>query len=393
MLNNNKRILFYNLVIFITLTILFILGELLVRLFLPSLELPKPPAISTIDPYKTNQYIASTRPFLFFHLPHTVYNQARSTYQVRYEINSLAFRGAEIPAKKKNIKRLLIIGDSIVEGHGNEFNQTFSYLLNKKANKVNWEIINVGVQGASPIYYLANLERYLALEPDAILLMIYENDIFSDDRYRERQYFDLPIMLDKNVLIHSNNSLNKILSWSKLYRFLRDSLQKLKSPPVEKIIRQNLAMKFTENEQKIKQDFDKFKSAQFGGDYLIAPELFDKYWGMTQLYLDAFQQVLSNKNIKLLTTVFAISSLEPDRAVEFENFANTLEDKTLTWAKNKNIPALSLLPVVKLAKKQNLIFHKEIAIKDDGHPTAYIHAEMAKTLEPFLLENLVKINN
>src|SRR5262245_25264178 len=74
--------------------------------------IPLPPA--TLDPYGANPYVKSARPYGYFHIPHAQYIQARPpSYEVRYTINSLGFRGPELSFYPPlGTKRLLIVGDS-----------------------------------------------------------------------------------------------------------------------------------------------------------------------------------------------------------------------------------------------------------------------------------------
>lgn len=71
----------------------------------------------------------------------------------------------------------------MVEGQGLRVNETLPFLLNKNLKMYNFEVLNAGVQGASPIYYALNTARYIDLNPDIIVLLLYENK-FWEDRVR-----------------------------------------------------------------------------------------------------------------------------------------------------------------------------------------------------------------
>ena len=126
----DRKGLLYTLMFSITFVILLVLGEVLARFLVILQPIPDPPPLSTIDPYQANPYMFPANPYIHFHLPGSQYIQARSYYQVEYNINSMGFRGPDIVPKSKDVKRLIVIGDSTTEGHGVPFNTTFPILLN-----------------------------------------------------------------------------------------------------------------------------------------------------------------------------------------------------------------------------------------------------------------------
>src|SRR5262245_46000646 len=126
---SGRSLAFYILVILIPLVLFLGLAEAIARLLAPAQLLPATPQAATIDPSQPNPYIVKMRPYLYAHIPGSSYVQARSNFQVKYEINSLGFRGPEILQQKpQGLKRLLVVGDSVTEGYGIEFTQTFAQL-------------------------------------------------------------------------------------------------------------------------------------------------------------------------------------------------------------------------------------------------------------------------
>ena len=371
----------------ITLLLLVIGGELLARFLVTHQSIPQPPPPSIIDPYQPNPYVFNCRPYLYFHLPHASYIQARSTYQVNYEINSLGFRGPEIPPKTQ--PRLITIGDSITEGHGNPFDKTFSYQLGQNLRQDNWEVINMGVQGASPIYYALNLKRYLAVQPDAVLIMIFENDLF-DDRFREATFFTLPILDEAEVLLLKATKIKRLLFKSQLYVLLTSGWQYFFHSPVEKIITNNQQVTYTSAEQEAINNFTAQQTAidGFKHKYLVAPAVFDKQWGMTQAYLDYVIDGFRRQGIAVMIANISITGQEPGLNPAYSEHARLLDEQVSWWAKRRQLPFLSLLPTIAQAVKQYQPFYSQIVIVDDGHPTSQTHALIANALQPWLINNL-----
>ena len=83
----------------------------------------------------------------------------------------------------------------------------------------NYEVLNAGVQGASPIYYALNSTRYIDLKPDTIVLLLYENDLW-EDRVRELNYEALPSFYDtKKIMSNYNDSFFLVILF--LFRKLK----------------------------------------------------------------------------------------------------------------------------------------------------------------------------
>ncbi|MDM8529921.1 SGNH/GDSL hydrolase family protein [Anaerolineales bacterium HSG25] len=373
--NGNKKPLFYLLVITIPLVIFLLSGEVIARFLISPQNIPNPPLPSIVDPYQPNLYMVQIRPYLYFHIPTTVYTQARADYQVAYEINTRGFRGPEIMVPKPSgLKRLLIIGDSIVEGHGSHFTKTFAYRLDENIRSAGWEVVNVGVQGASPIYYAANTDRYLSLQPDAVLIMTYENDIW-EDRIREVSYFDLPYIDDVDRILTQSPTSN-IMFASYFYLALNRLRQDFTSPPLEQIIARNREI-IAMNQAHQTASLDPF---------LIEPSLIDQQWRMSQEYLDYAVASFQQNNVQVLVTNLSIKSIRPDVDSAYHDYAFNVDERVSTWAEEKQIPSFSLLPVIIQIFKEKEI--SEVIIEGDGHPTSNTHAIMETALRPWLLQKL-----
>ena len=247
-----------------------IAAELLLRAFgLPD-SLPAPPAPSTIDPYEANPYIVSRRPYGAMFLPGSTYRAERPSYVVDYEINAHGFRGPAIESKTD--RRLLVIGDSIPEGHGVPAEESVPTRLDRALNGSRWSVVSAAMQGGSPLQYAANVPRYLALEPDAVLLVLYENDLW-DDRAKESNYFALPVLVDKPA--------------PHLWTLART----LTSPPVD-----------TPLEAQIRKNRDTPLPA-YPPDpvspIVVPTEAFEAEWNQSAAYLDALADELEKHEIPL----------------------------------------------------------------------------------------------
>ncbi len=389
MLSKLKKIKFWTVLLLLTVVLILLSGEFIARIFVKQNRLPHPPPVSTIDPYGVNPYILPMRPFLFFHIPGSRYIQSRSYYAVKYNINSEGFRGPEIYPKKKGEHRLIIIGDSITEGQGNRFYDTFPCRLNKRAKKYKWQVLNLGVQGASPIYYAANIKRYLSTDPDAAVIVMFENDLY-EDRVQEKFYYSKPVLdhPEKLLVKHKYKTDNNIISYlrskfydlfkicdrSRLYLLLQRSADKINPTDLEKIINQNLKINIDDKEQ---EKLNKMSP------WLIAPSMFDTQWNMTSKYLEYTISKFKNKKVPVYLIFLSLGNLSPGLDKAYAIHAETFNKKVKTWAKTNKIPFLSLVPVIK--KLMKTVPATDIMIKDDGHPTAKLHKIISDHIWKWLL--------
>jgi hypothetical protein len=82
---SGKTITFYIITSVITLLITLVLGETGIRLFTESRTIPSPPTPSTFNPYTENKYIINSRPYIYYHIPRSIYFQQLALYTNEYQ--------------------------------------------------------------------------------------------------------------------------------------------------------------------------------------------------------------------------------------------------------------------------------------------------------------------
>jgi lysophospholipase L1-like esterase len=126
------------------------------------------------------------------HLPsfRYVYTRAGFANEVRY--NAIGLRGPDpAPAKGEGALRLLLLGDSFVEGKQVGENEVLTAVLERLASAQGRriEVINAGVGGYGTSDELLLWERVAAaLRPDVVLVAFFPNDVRNN---LERGWFDL----------------------------------------------------------------------------------------------------------------------------------------------------------------------------------------------------------
>ncbi len=185
--------------------LVFIIGEVFVR------GCNKYKAFNELDLPRYRKYDAEIHHCF---IPNSKGRYAEKEYSTIYYINSLGMRDREYSVEKpENSYRIIVIGDSFVEGRGVNIEDTFTerleVLLNKnnKSDAIrNFEVLNAGVASYSPILeYLALKNKLIGLEPDLVLLCFDFSDIQDDYEYSRTASFGkngelIAVSIDEAVL-------------------------------------------------------------------------------------------------------------------------------------------------------------------------------------------------
>jgi len=101
-----------------------------------------------------------------------------------YEVNSLGFRGPEIPRDRSATPRIAIYGDSFIHAEFTALDKTLprqlqSLLTAETGSEV--EVINAGVAGYGPDQVLRRMEDELTwLQPDLVIVSVFSGNDFGD---------------------------------------------------------------------------------------------------------------------------------------------------------------------------------------------------------------------
>lgn len=156
-----KRMVFRIISILIGLSLGLLIGETFLRYTLPDRMFYRINISSTDGDYKLSDN------------PRLIYVPVPNTGS----FNSYGHRGAAFSFKKGSKKRIVVMGDSVVEGLGVGLDQRFTDILDKHFNE-QYEIINLGVCGYSLLqefeYFRLLGEKF---SPDYVLWFISFNDM------------------------------------------------------------------------------------------------------------------------------------------------------------------------------------------------------------------------
>lgn len=121
-------------------------------------------------------------------VPNTVCRSRYSEWETVFKVNNLGFRDEPMTVEKpEGVFRILLLGDSFIEGEGVNLEQTAAQVLERKLTDIVGrpvEVVNMGVMSYSPIIYRRVIEdKGLPLNPDLVIVAVDMSDFQNDYAY------------------------------------------------------------------------------------------------------------------------------------------------------------------------------------------------------------------
>ncbi|GAB7079660.1 SGNH/GDSL hydrolase family protein [Megalodesulfovibrio paquesii] len=332
---------------------------------------PPPPA--EVDPQRPNPFMCWANPWGYVLIPGARYTQRIGDLRIAYAVNAQGFRGPAIPPHGA-LPRLIMLGDSFCEGHGSPWEETFVSRLARSEATNGWETINAGILGASPLYYAANLPRYLALRPDAVVVLLNDNDLW-EDRVYATLHLQLPRLLAPDRLLAGHRP--PLLEHSRAYRALQRWRTADQPSPVEQLMVQHAL-----TDTPYPPGIDTPRQEH----YLAQPGEFDLRWERSKAYLDMMADGFAAHGVALLVVQLSWRFQNPTLPPAFREQAQELTRRYAQWTQARGLPFLALNDPVYDAMTRH--GYEALAIRDDDHPTPPGHELLAALLGPWLQRTL-----
>lgn len=260
-------------------------------------------------------------------------------YKYSFKTNSLGFKDRDIREIKKltsSKKRVIIIGDSFIEGIGYEYDDTFVGLFDKHELNEDIEILNAGVASQSPIIYYKKIKYLIEKEKINFNELIVFLDI-SDipDEYYYNINFDSSDNKNYNFRDHLQDFFIKN---SSLYLFLDVILDKLNLLKEEYILKYRASREFNIDFSKTTiQKINLYKSlnvkrGMWSHDINAWNLHGAKGRELADLYLTKLFDLCKKNNIK-----FTLSIYPWPIHIFYDHDPSFHRDYWVNWAKNKNI--------------------------------------------------------
>ena len=157
----------------------------------------KPIQLSSYDCF----YKRSTNPILGFELKANCQNNNPDFIQTYERTNSHGQRDKERTLRKPDgVQRIVLLGDSVVEGYGLRESETISRRLEALYSDGTTEVLNFGVSAYCTLAEIELLEiKGLQFDPDVVVLVFVENDF---DNFN-REAFPLGETIDRPAIVES----------------------------------------------------------------------------------------------------------------------------------------------------------------------------------------------
>jgi len=180
--------------------------------------------------------------------------------------NGVGFRDVEHQTEKpRGIKRVVVLGDSVTEGYGVEWESVFSHFLQTGLGP-GYEVITIAMSGLNTPQEVHILERTgLPYKPDIVVLNFVLNDCdFYTNFHDAKRYFEKVDSTVGILNLRVNPRLKQLLKSSALIYFIKERLENLKG----RLWGEETTDYFTtiwkneQNRQKVRTGFDKLQELQ-----------------------------------------------------------------------------------------------------------------------------------
>jgi hypothetical protein len=128
----------------------------------------------------------------------------RAPFAVEFRYNSLGFRGAEVPAKRSGVRRVVIVGDSFTEGQGVREGETCSKVLEDRLRAdepEQWEVVNCGQRATDFPALNQVFGRAMSLDPDIVVYAMVPNDPERSAEFESRQSYLNDWIIDRRRML------------------------------------------------------------------------------------------------------------------------------------------------------------------------------------------------
>lgn len=196
--SNQKKLLFSALLFLFSFGVLFIGGEIMVRLFSSTYNYY--PATSPTNPYKFGP------PTGRIFKPNYEGTYKSKEYDVEFRANSEGFRSSqEFIVGDQDTKTVAVLGDSIVAAREVSEEKTFVKLLESELGGLGIkQVQNYGMPGTGITYYLQTYQSYVKNHhPSVVVIGIFNNDFYEFNDFSPFWAYGLLDQIDLFLMGHS----------------------------------------------------------------------------------------------------------------------------------------------------------------------------------------------
>lgn len=297
------------------------------------------------------------------HLPNQEGRLIMRDFDIHIKINGRGLRDQPNSyQRQEGVYRIVVLGDSFTWGFGVEQEQIFTEVIEKSQD--NLKVINMGVSGYSTDQeYLFLKEEGLKYNPQLILLMFFENDIYENTL--AINYFIYPkpkFSIVNGQLVLTNRPLPQVSPLRKVHYFLRTHLITYDS--LVRVLEYNPAKPI------------KFSRELASGIMLwLSGKEKENPFELTWAILSEIRALSEASGAQLVVVKIATH----DQALEFDK---TEPDELAEYCRTQNIPFLDLAAPF----QDYLGSHSEqsLQLPNDRHWNENAHKLAAETINSYL---------
>ena len=220
-------------------------------------------------------------------------------WSVPYSINSMGLRDREYFAERvPGTFRILVLGDSFVEGYGVERDDTFNKVLERELNGLSdgakYEVVNGGIASYSPLLeYLFLVDAGLELKPDMVMLFYDFGDLRDDHEYEMTTFFGADGIPEKcvpykRIRAYGQSSIERFLvRHCRFYVYIENRVNKA------------LFKKRMGNLSEEQMDVERYIAYRAGRENDVR-----KLWVTNKKYLSMIHALLKDKGIDLVVVSY-----------------------------------------------------------------------------------------
>lgn len=192
----------------LSINVLLLLGSVVAALLLAevALRVVRPSALLDNDTTLLTEYDSLLG---WRKIPNASAMMVSSEYEIEETINSRGLRGPERTYEKPDgVKRILLLGDSFLEGYTVDIDGLVSTVLESRLNQndsTRYEVINGGTAGYSTDQQVLFFESEgVKYQPDLTVLLFYVNDVWYNLQTRYWRGFKPVFVVDDTSLVLTN---------------------------------------------------------------------------------------------------------------------------------------------------------------------------------------------
>ncbi|MEW5895966.1 MAG: hypothetical protein AB1650_09480 [Candidatus Omnitrophota bacterium] len=307
-----KKIIFSLILAFISLTLIIIGAEIVLRVLK---GVPESPLAQITQDQNNTRFLFKPGEVLESN------SSVEGEFNYTARINSHGYRGKEFPPEKQSGKlRIMMVGDSFTFGVGSQDHETFPALIEAGLIEkgLDVEVINAGIGHASTVRHWDNLQKiHLRYQPDVVVLFFDLTDLVDDWRWERHavwngdgsgiKRFDLNFYWGKRnwwqTFVHSS-ALAKYLQNKVVRTYRKLKLLGFKQYLSSALSGERAKSVITHMSQKVSDD----ELMEYDGLLMMRgrerKELIDKQWKRTTKYLIKIRDLLRDNGIQFVIAMY-----------------------------------------------------------------------------------------